>query len=182
MRVILQELCLADVLVRGLDNDEQCGDAAENDMCAAIGTFFRKAKLIAPSVVLVPDIDLMKACTSAADANLASHLASLSISDVPSLSWADFEVALPLTSLAGRMDVDSGGASSLWDTVGGYEDVKRRLVRTALWPLLRPETWTRLGVRPPGGVLLYGPSGCGKTALLRALAGEPGIHCVFVKA
>jgi len=27
------------------------------------------------------------------------------------------------------------------------------------WPLLYPETYTRLGVKPPSGLILYGPSG-----------------------
>ena len=33
-----------------------------------------------------------------------------------------------------------------------------------------PELFTRVGIKPPKGVLLYGPPGTGKTLLARAVA------------
>eukprot|EP00041_Stephanoeca_diplocostata_P016767 m.331461 g.331461 ORF g.331461 m.331461 type:complete len:88 (-) comp20477_c0_seq7:1121-1384(-) len=42
--------------------------------------------------------------------------------------------------------------------------------QAAIWPLLYPQTFRRLGISPPRGVLLYGPPGCAKTTLARALA------------
>ncbi len=38
--------------------------------------------------------------------------------------------------------------------------------------LQSPDQFTKMGARPPKGVLLYGPPGTGKTLLARALAGE----------
>jgi ATP-dependent 26S proteasome regulatory subunit len=37
-------------------------------------------------------------------------------------------------------------------------------------PLLSPELFQRVGIKPPKGVLLYGPPGTGKTLLARAVA------------
>ena len=37
-------------------------------------------------------------------------------------------------------------------------------------PLLNPELFQRVGIKPPKGVLLYGPPGTGKTLLARAVA------------
>ena len=37
-------------------------------------------------------------------------------------------------------------------------------------PLMNPELFIRVGIKPPKGVLLYGPPGTGKTLLARAVA------------
>lgn len=39
-------------------------------------------------------------------------------------------------------------------------------------PLLNPELFLRVGIKPPKGVLLYGPPGTGKTLLARAVASQ----------
>ena len=59
-------------------------------------------------------------------------------------------------------------------------DAKQALTEAVLWPLQHPDTFARLGVDPPRGVLLYGPPGCGKTFVVRALAstGQLSVHAV----
>jgi transitional endoplasmic reticulum ATPase len=66
------------------------------------------------------------------------------------------------------------------DDVGDMVDTKQALTEAVLWPLQHPETFERLGVDPPRGVLLYGPPGCGKTFVVRALAssGRLSVHAV----
>lgn len=67
------------------------------------------------------------------------------------------------------------------DDVGGMEEVKQVLTEVVLWPLQHPDTFQRLGVQAPGGVLLYGPPGCGKTHVVRALAGSGRLTVFTVK-
>ncbi|KAF8609558.1 AAA family ATPase [Ceratobasidium sp. AG-I] len=68
-----------------------------------------------------------------------------------------------------------------WSDVGGQASVQARLRESVEWPLRHPEAFARLGVRPPGGVLMYGPPGCSKTLIARALATESGVNFVSVK-
>lgn len=65
--------------------------------------------------------------------------------------------------------------------VGDMAEVKQALTEAALWPLQYPDSFARLGVAPPRGLLLYGPPGCGKTFLVRALAGSGRLNVLSVK-
>jgi transitional endoplasmic reticulum ATPase len=60
-------------------------------------------------------------------------------------------------------------------------EVKQALTEAVLWPLSYPDSFARLGVDPPRGVLMYGPPGCGKTFLVRALAGSGRLNVLSVK-
>ncbi|MDG4806517.1 AAA family ATPase [Micromonospora sp. WMMD1120] len=99
----------------------------------------------------------------------------------PTVSMADFTAALevvrPTTMAASTLDL----ASVTLDDVGGLDEVKQTLTESVLWPLTYPDTFARLGVRPPRGVLLYGPPGCGKTYLVTALAGSGRANVLSVK-
>ncbi|ULE35533.1 AAA family ATPase [Mycobacterium sp. IDR2000157661] len=66
------------------------------------------------------------------------------------------------------------------DDVGDMAATKQALTEAVLWPLQHPDTFARLGVAPPRGVLLFGPPGCGKTFVVRALAssGRLSVHAV----
>jgi 26S proteasome regulatory subunit T4 len=46
-------------------------------------------------------------------------------------------------------------------------------------PLINPELFARVGIKPPTGVLLYGPPGTGKTLLAKAIASN--IEANFLK-
>jgi transitional endoplasmic reticulum ATPase len=67
------------------------------------------------------------------------------------------------------------------DEVGDMTQTKQALTEAVLWPLRYPDSFTRLGVDPPRGMLLYGPPGCGKTFLVRALAGSGALNVFSVK-
>ena len=68
-----------------------------------------------------------------------------------------------------------------WSDIGGQVEVKNRLREAVEWPLTHPEAFTRMGIRPPKGVLLYGPPGCSKTMMARAMATEGGMNFIAVK-
>ncbi|WP_328533363.1 AAA family ATPase [Micromonospora zamorensis] len=101
--------------------------------------------------------------------------------ETPTVSMADFSAALevvrPTTMAASTLDL----ASVTLDDVGGLDEVKQTLTESVLWPLTYPDTFARLGVQPPRGVLLYGPPGCGKTYLVTALAGSGRANVLSVK-
>ncbi|KAI0306080.1 26S proteasome regulatory complex ATPase RPT4 [Multifurca ochricompacta] len=63
---------------------------------------------------------------------------------------------------------DPGGAS--FAGIGGLSEQVRELREIIELPLLNPELFQRVGIKPPKGVLLYGPPGTGKTLLARAVA------------
>ncbi|MFG3687880.1 AAA family ATPase [Micromonospora sp. NPDC047740] len=101
--------------------------------------------------------------------------------ETPTVAMADFTAALevvrPTTMAASTLEL----ASVTLDDVGGLHEVKETLTESVLWPLTYPDTFARLGVTPPRGVLLYGPPGCGKTYLVTALAGSGRANVLSVK-
>ncbi|MGJ7910436.1 AAA family ATPase [Neobacillus sp. LXY-1] len=60
---------------------------------------------------------------------------------------------------------------TLKDVGGLGEEMKEEILQT-LSTLKEPERATKLGIKPPKGILLYGPPGTGKTLLAQAIANE----------
>ncbi|MDD7931971.1 AAA family ATPase [Actinomycetospora straminea] len=85
----------------------------------------------------------------------------------------------PASLSSGSQTLSSGGLTL--ERVGDMVETKQALTETILWPLRYPDSFARLGVSPPRGVLLYGPPGCGKTFLVRALAGTGSLNVFVVK-
>jgi len=59
-----------------------------------------------------------------------------------------------------------------YDDIGGLEDQIIEIKETVELPLLKPDLFTKVGIDPPKGVLLYGAPGTGKTLLAKAVAHE----------
>ncbi|MFB5612278.1 MAG: CDC48 family AAA ATPase, partial [Nitrosarchaeum sp.] len=68
-----------------------------------------------------------------------------------------------------------------WQDVGGLDNIKKSLTDNLIVAMKEPSKFTKMGIRPPKGALIYGPPGCGKTLIARALATETGANMILVK-
>ncbi|KAI9316676.1 P-loop containing nucleoside triphosphate hydrolase protein [Dichotomocladium elegans] len=86
----------------------------------------------------------------------------------------DFKTALgvvrPSMQRGFQVQVEKTG----WHDVGGLDDVKKQLKQAVEWPLVYKDSFIRLGLKPPRGILLYGPPGCSKTTLVKVIASSSG--------
>jgi transitional endoplasmic reticulum ATPase len=98
-----------------------------------------------------------------------------------SVTRADFEAALREVQPSALREIVVEIPSVRWEDVGGLEEVKRLLHERVELPLRKPESFARLGIRSPKGVVLYGPPGTGKTLLAKAVATEAGANFITAK-
>lgn len=75
---------------------------------------------------------------------------------------------------------DVGNQTTFAD-VAGVDEAKEELQEIVEY-LKAPERFSKLGARPPSGVLLVGPPGTGKTLLARAVAGEADVPFFSISA
>lgn len=76
------------------------------------------------------------------------------------------------------MEIDEKPIES-YEDIGGLVDQIEEVRETIELPLLKPESFKKVGIDPPKGVLLYGAPGTGKTLIARAVAHET--NSVFIK-
>lgn len=93
----------------------------------------------------------------------------------------DLEAAFLTTRPSALRSVFLETPQIAWSDIGGQAEVKQKLQEVIEWPLKHPETFKRLGVKPPRGILLYGPPGCSKTLIAKALASGAGVNFIAVK-
>lgn len=76
------------------------------------------------------------------------------------------------------MEVDEKPTED-YNDIGGLEKQITELVEAIVLPMTHKESFEKLGIRPPKGVLLYGPPGTGKTLMARACAAQT--NATFLK-
>jgi len=72
--------------------------------------------------------------------------------------------------LVNVMTVDKVAGLETYADIGGLEDQIQEIKEAVELPLLNPELFEDLGIKPPKGVILYGVPGTGKTLLAKAVA------------
>lgn len=66
-----------------------------------------------------------------------------------------------------------------WSDVGGLKETINEVREVIELPLLKPQLFKKVGIKPPKGILLYGPPGTGKTILAKAVANST--HAAFIE-
>ncbi|TVY36207.1 26S proteasome regulatory subunit 4-like protein, partial [Lachnellula occidentalis] len=69
------------------------------------------------------------------------------------------------------MKLDKAPTESYAD-IGGLENQIQEVRESVELPLLHPELYEEMGIKPPKGVILYGAPGTGKTLLAKAVANQ----------
>jgi transitional endoplasmic reticulum ATPase len=134
--------------------------------------------------------DIAAVCREAAMNSLRRVLPEidLDIKEIPKetldkliVTRSDFEGVLKEIQPSALREILFEVPNVTWDDIGGLDKVKSLLSEAVEWPLRYSESFMRIGVEPPKGVLLYGPPGTGKTLLAKAIANESEANFITVK-
>ena len=96
------------------------------------------------------------------------------------IGMTDFKEALKMVRPSALREVLIERPTTIWNDIGGLDNVKQELKEAVEWPLKYPGIFKNLGVRAPKGILLYGPPGTGKTLLAKAVANESESNFILV--
>ncbi len=134
--------------------------------------------------------DMAALCREAAMKALRRYLPDIDLEDEkvhPSIlqsmviNMEDFMAAYREVTPTAMREVFIEVPNVRWDDIGGLEKVKSDLREAVEWPIKYPASFTKVGIKPPKGVLLFGPPGCGKTLLARAVATESESNFISIK-
>src|SRR3989344_1975297 len=93
----------------------------------------------------------------------------------------DFDEALKIVRPSALREVLIEPPNVGWEDIGGLDKTKQDLKEAVEWPIKYADSFKRLGIRAPRGILLYGPPGTGKTLLAKAVAKESEANFIHVK-
>jgi transitional endoplasmic reticulum ATPase len=93
----------------------------------------------------------------------------------------DFEESLKIIQPSALREIMIEVPNVTWEEIGGLSEVKMLLREAVEWPLRYTDSFRRVGVEAPKGVLLYGPPGTGKTLLAKAIANESQANFITAK-
>lgn len=97
------------------------------------------------------------------------------------LTFAKLSASLRLTKPSIMREISLENPKVFWTDIGGLHALRHLLEETVVWPVKHPQAFTRMGIEPPRGILMYGPPGCCKTMIGKALATESGLNFFSIK-
>jgi transitional endoplasmic reticulum ATPase len=135
--------------------------------------------------------DLSALCKEAAMSTLRRNLPDLDLKEDQPLSpellaklqvtAKDFKDALKNVKPSAMREVLVESPNVKWEDIGGLGDVKQELKEAVEWPIKFPDSFRKVGISPPKGILIYGPPGTGKTLLAKAVATESEANFIQIK-
>ena len=93
----------------------------------------------------------------------------------------DFQNALQEVEPSGMREALVHLPNVRWEDIGGLQEVKARLREMVEWPLKFHESFERMDITAPKGIIITGPSGCGKTLLAKAVATESEVNFINIR-
>lgn len=97
------------------------------------------------------------------------------------ITMAQFRSAVSRVQPASKREGFSTIPDTTWAHVGALDDVRKKLEMSIIGPIKNPELFTRVGIKPAAGILLWGPPGCGKTLVAKAVANESKANFISIK-
>ncbi len=135
--------------------------------------------------------DLQALCKEAAMNVLRRILPEIKLKDQEKVSQEDlnklivtqddFKAALRMVRPSAMREILVEVPNVKYEDIGGLEEVKKQLREMIEWPLEHPDSFKRMGIKPPRGILMFGPPGCGKTLLAKAVANESEANFISIK-
>jgi ribosome biogenesis ATPase len=97
------------------------------------------------------------------------------------ITFNDFVAAIPKVQPSAKREGFATIPDTTWAHIGALHEVREQLEMAIVQPIQHPESFARVGITAPTGVLLWGPPGCGKTLLAKAVANESKANFISIK-
>jgi ribosome biogenesis ATPase len=101
--------------------------------------------------------------------------------DESHITMPQFRAAVARVQPASKREGFSTIPDTTWSHVGALTEVRKRLEMSIIGPIKNPELFSRVGIKPAAGILLWGPPGCGKTLVAKAVANESKANFISIK-
>lgn len=156
-----------------------------NDVVSVAGTEAMKRMMAVLKERTATDMDLDIPPTTAPALlilrSLVAHAGESSPDGDFSIKYDDFLTAIPKVQPSAKREGFATIPDTTWAHIGALHEVREQLEMAIVEPIKRPESFARVGITAPTGVLLWGPPGCGKTLLAKAVANESKANFISIK-